>query len=154
MLRNEFPELMRKIKEELAEIVENMANEPIGHNHYISDGSYWYRPSRGDFTITDPVNQTSNYFQFKAEKHPMDEKYPHICFKCKKELEYLHAKIKALNKDFTEEQFKKLWKSNVIEFYCCTCYNEEFPTKNVREVLEDILTIEDLERIVSNMRSD
>ncbi len=57
----------------------------------------------------------------------MDEKYPHKCFSptCKKQLYFSHAFEQAHKEGFTEKQFKKIWKSNRVEFYCCDCYNEK-----------------------------
>lgn len=52
-----------------------------------------------------------------------DKKYPHICFKCKQKLQYKHALGKAKDKGYTEEQHKKMWKSAIVEYYCCRCYD-------------------------------
>lgn len=54
-----------------------------------------------------------------------DKKYPHICFECKQKLQYKHALGKAKDQGFTEEQHKKMWKSAVVEYYCCTCYDRK-----------------------------
>lgn len=54
-----------------------------------------------------------------------DKKYPHLCWKCKQPLQYNHALGKAKEKGFTEEQHKKMWKSAIVEYYCCNCYSRE-----------------------------
>lgn len=60
-----------------------------------------------------------------------DTKYPHICFQCKRPLQYEHALGKAFDQGFTVEQHKKMWKSAVVEYYCCNCYDRKKRTINV-----------------------
>lgn len=54
-----------------------------------------------------------------------DKKYPHKCFQCKQILQYKHALGKAQEQGFTEEQHKKMWKSAIVEYYCCNCYSRK-----------------------------
>jgi hypothetical protein len=45
---------------------------------------------------------------FKSEKHPMDQKYPHSCPKCKKELKFEHM----MQREFSPQNFYFIQKSN------------------------------------------
>ena len=62
------------------------------------------------------------------EKHILDIKYPHICFKCKKELSWVELFNANMNDFWSFNAYKgykilkKLWRSRDIEFYCCSCY--------------------------------
>ena len=53
-----------------------------------------------------------------------DTKYPHQCFECNSQLMYGHAMEKARKEGFTQEQFKEMWKSEYVEFYCCHCFQK------------------------------
>ena len=48
--------------------------------------------------------------------HEQDEKYPHICYKCKKKLKYPEAWTEIKKTGMTEEKFKHLWELEEIEF--------------------------------------
>lgn len=76
-------------------------------------------------------------------QHPMDRNYPHICFNpnCKKPLkwkEYVHSqgifsncpnlsirgRKRYVVKIFERyKYYKKLWRSKLVKFLCCSCYN-------------------------------
>lgn len=93
-------------------------------------------------------------------KSKIDEKYPHTCHRCKKELRFKELTNAHSNVDLEIEFFdnvlkryglhgdmiegsklekyfiskgrseykkymKQLWKSSVVEFYCCSCYEKE-----------------------------
>ncbi len=68
------------------------------------------------------------YTNTSTKKHGLDIKYPHVCFKCKKdlywvELFYANARSSFRGWDFkTYKKLKRLWRSKVVEFYCCKCY--------------------------------
>lgn len=78
-------------------------------NHIIDNGDYLF------LNNVDPPRGPEKY----------DKKYPHKCFLCKTPLQYRHALGKAKEQNFTEEQFKKMWKSEVVEFYCCRCFDRK-----------------------------
>ena len=70
----------------------------------------------------------------KIKKHPLDVKYPHVCFKCKTPIifgELFNANRR--NYEYGKLQFdiplyrrlKKLWKSHFVEFFCCTCHRKK-----------------------------
>lgn len=54
-----------------------------------------------------------------------DKDFPHQCFKCKQQLQYKHALGKAKQQGYTEKQHKKMWKSAIVEYYCCMCYERK-----------------------------
>lgn len=71
------------------------------------------------------------------KKHILDIHYPHKCHRCKKPLyweELYHANAftfiyrdyqpgTGLKWDFKAyKRLKKLWRSKVVQFYCCDCY--------------------------------
>lgn len=62
-----------------------------------------------------------------------DEKYPHICYKCKKKLKYSEAWTEIKKTGMTEEKFDHLWELEEIEFYCCFCYDKETRGSSTRE---------------------
>lgn len=82
-----------------------------------------------------------------VKPHPLDVKYPHVCFKCKKPLEW--TELLNVNRTIEFDQYgnivtfdmtiykrlKKLWRSQVIEFYCCECFNIK---ENYTNLLDDI----------------
>ncbi len=55
-----------------------------------------------------------------VKKSRIDEKYPHICFNCKRELRF--EEMCAVNTNKDKDHLKKLWKLEEIEFYCCSCF--------------------------------
>lgn len=71
-------------------------------------------------------------------EHPLDIKYPHKCYNCGdlilwKELliengvfrgsyKYIYTGKGYLDLFKKYKHLKKLWKSKVIQFYCCDCY--------------------------------
>lgn len=61
------------------------------------------------------------HYQINIEKHKLDKKYPHKCYKCKKDLHF--TELCAANMGYDEKQLKEWWKLEGIEFFCCTCYN-------------------------------
>lgn len=67
------------------------------------------------------LNECAAVVQHDTLENKYDKKYPHICYACKKPLQYKHALGKAKQQGFSEEQFKKIWKSEAVEFYCCFC---------------------------------
>jgi len=80
----------------------------------------------------------------KPKPHKMDVKYPHKCFGCKKDLkwaELLQANSVPLTGDDSGNirkrvDFKNMWKSEVIEFYCCSCFRKE-EYKNREDTIEN-----------------
>lgn len=73
--------------------------------------------------------QVRNY-SIKPKVHHLDKKFPHVCFKCKKELKFeeLFVANSSFINHFDMPLYRKLknwWKSRFIEFYCCECYNIE-----------------------------
>lgn len=62
-------------------------------------------------------------------KNKLDVDYPHKCFKCKKEL-YFEELCRA-NKNIDRKQLKDWWKSNIVEFYCCSCYRKKMNPNGV-----------------------
>ncbi len=74
----------------------------------------------------------SNDWHQNIKPHPLDKKYPHVCFECKKPLKFEEL-FQANTKDEYYKfggcfnmplyrRLKKLWRSQIIEFYCCNCY--------------------------------
>ncbi len=61
----------------------------------------------------------------------LDTKYPHVCFSCKKELKF--KELWNRNVSMGVKRLKKLWKSQVIEFYCCECFKKAEVDKLVEE---------------------
>ena len=77
--------------------------------------------------------------------HPLDTKYPHECYYCGRELyfkELLDRNAKITQKgirgirglkvsyDYAKyKHLKKLWRSKVVQFYCCRCYDERVKQK-------------------------
>ncbi|KKM15856.1 hypothetical protein LCGC14_1691830 [marine sediment metagenome] len=75
--------------------------------------------------------------------HPLDVKYPHICFNCKRGLKFeelFHANKREINQGLIAghhysdllkfdmplyRSLKKLWRSQVVEFYCCKCFTDK-----------------------------
>ena len=67
------------------------------------------------------------------EKHLLDINYPHVCFRCKKPIYW--RELFLANRERTKggrmlefnmplyRKLKKLWKSQIVEFYCCECFN-------------------------------
>ncbi len=59
----------------------------------------------------------------------LDIKYPHVCFKCKKKLKFKEL-FNANRKNCYSfdmplyRKLKKLWRSQVVEFYCCECFSD------------------------------
>ncbi|KKM14449.1 hypothetical protein LCGC14_1705990 [marine sediment metagenome] len=65
-----------------------------------------------------------NYNMPKPDK--MDVKYPHVCYGCHNKLKFSHLCSRNLKSDHSNEKhLKKLWKSAVVEFYCCECYGKQ-----------------------------
>lgn len=87
----------------------------------------------------------------KVRQHRLDVKYPHRCFKCKKPLLWLelydanvdHVVVRRVIYSFDShlpvrtyhclglkwnfkayKRLKKLWRSQVVEFYCCFCFKK------------------------------
>lgn len=59
----------------------------------------------------------------EPKRGALDEKYPHKCRGCNKELYF--AELLLANPELKPEYVKKLWKSQSVEFYCCSCYRKE-----------------------------
>ena len=67
-----------------------------------------------------------------TKPHPLDRRYPHSCFNCKRGLKFLELfQANTKNKYYRNggcfdmplyRKLKKLWRSKDIEFYCCTCF--------------------------------
>lgn len=91
--------------------------------------------------------------------HYMDNKYPHFCFNpnCEEPLEFMHAfkSYKAGNlffgDNFLDEQgyrkflffhkkhdydlkrqFRRIWKSEHVKFFCCACFNDNVIDMEIR----------------------
>ena len=74
----------------------------------------------------------------EVKQHPMDVKYPHVCFECHRKLfweELLETNILENLRNVREmryknyikyqekyKQLKKLWRSPYVQLYCCRCY--------------------------------
>jgi len=75
--------------------------------------------------------QSRDVFCVAVQKSEMDKKYPHKCFKCGRELKWLELlnTTQISNIDKSEEEYgewlRLLWCSNIIEFYCCNCFNRK-----------------------------
>lgn len=80
-----------------------------------------------------------------GKKHKYDEKYPHKCFnpKCSgprsSGLKYTEVLKHTLEveKDMTEEKFKKLWKLKAVRFYCCNCLGKFDPETGKKIRIKD-----------------
>lgn len=68
------------------------------------------------------------------EKHYLDVRYPHICFKCKTPVIFRELfNANRRNYEYGKLQFdmplyrrlKKMWKSRFVEFFCCTCHRKK-----------------------------
>jgi len=62
-------------------------------------------------------------FDNTYEWKDIDLRFPRLCMKCKTMLKYRQALIHATIKGFTEKEFKALWKCDIVEFLCCSCFN-------------------------------
>lgn len=84
----------------------------------------------------------------EIKQHPMDRHYPHICFKCKHDLIWRELVTRNIHWEFKRylitfkndikivslknwidnikqyRHLKQLWRSSVVQFYCCDCYDE------------------------------
>lgn len=62
----------------------------------------------------------------RSKPHILDNKYPHVCFECKRELKWVElytANCEDIRFNmYAYRKLKKLWKSQVVEFYCCNCF--------------------------------
>ena len=79
-----------------------------------------------------PRDDTLEWIGPPRPKHSnhLDIKYPHICFKCKRKLKFIE--LYGINREYSEafnmplyKRLKKLWKSEFVKFYCCTCFTME-----------------------------
>ena len=66
--------------------------------------------------------------KYMNHSNHLNTKYPHVCFKCKRELRFIE--LYGINREYSEafniplyKRLKKLWKSPYVEFYCCVCFN-------------------------------
>ncbi len=84
----------------------------------------------GTFVSTVGVDEMFNRVIWHSKKHILDINYPHSCFICKEALYW--EELFSVNMEIQEwsrgnyktyKQIKKLWRSQVIEFYCCNCFN-------------------------------
>ena len=92
----------------------------------------WMNGPRTSYDALDAAIHAMGVLPVK-EKHILDIKYPHVCFKCKKplfwsELYDANTKPISINEIFDGDykiykKLKNLWRSQVIEFYCCHCYD-------------------------------
>ena len=97
---------------------------PATSNNVVSREEGTFVTATGDeqLCVGDPV------IPFKP--HILDKKYPHVCFKCKKSLKFGELFMANRKDHYFNHRFdiplyrklKKLWRSQVIEFYCCECY--------------------------------
>ena len=91
--------------------------------------------------------------EIKKEKHELDKKYPHVCFGCKSELSWEelldrnislwrkevpigNTKLKTINID--TRYLEKLWKSCIVEFYCCGCFKFEQISNLLNESIKEL----------------
>ncbi len=110
------------------------ASDALLHSIYITSNNpnsmIWLR-LRDAMQPGDPIYVTHDSIWTHKTKHILDIKYPHVCFKCKKSLCW--KELYAANCDGivfnmpVYKRLKKLWRSKVIEFYCCECYADFFP---------------------------
>lgn len=68
----------------------------------------------------------------RKKEHILDINYPHVCHRCGKRLFWME--LYRANSIFTPvgdfktyKRLKKLWKSKIVEFYCCFCYKSVDP---------------------------
>jgi len=75
----------------------------------------------------------SSIFSYE-QSNKYDKEYPHKCFDCKQQIHFAHAWGKAREQNISKKQFVNMWKSEVVEFYCCYCFNkiEKIEKKNTR----------------------
>ncbi len=88
----------------------------------------------------EPVEISPSQAYGYYSKH-LDIKYPHVCFKCKDKLtfkelfdanrniygdnSYPPLSDQTINFDMPNyRKLKKLWRSQVVEFYCCECFTD------------------------------
>lgn len=101
-----------------------------------------------DFGFYVSINQGSGWEWIETPKpHILDTKYPHVCFKCKRELKFRelydanNVNEMIFYTPYMKEllgynvplyrKLKKWWKSRVIEFYCCQCFREKDDKKGI-----------------------
>ncbi len=91
---------------------------------------------RTPFTVTVVESLPQATYTSYKPKHILDIHYPHKCHKCKTPLywvELYHANVNhivynrardmSLQWDFKKyKELKELWRSKVVQFYCCECY--------------------------------
>ncbi len=88
------------------------------------DFQLFYYPT--DIFYGTPVTRAIVQGGLKKKKHILDRKYPHVCFECQTPLKFqelldANSCTAFLDVDMYK-RMKKLWRSRVIEFYCCLCY--------------------------------
>ena len=52
------------------------------------------------------------------------------CFKCKKEMNYIHYHRNNIS-EMSTLQLEKIWKSNHIQIFCCKCVPKNYSWKNI-----------------------
>ena len=103
-----------------------------------TSGEGWIVFERENEPIYDGETRVETCWGNHSNKpHPLDRRYPHVCFECKKPLKFeelFRANIYLYNPkhirrfdtiDFDMplyRRLKKLWRSQVIEFFCCNCF--------------------------------
>ena len=103
---------------------------------YFDQGAYFVITSDNDTiaivrwmnsprTNNDALDAMIHAVGVLEKRHILDIKYPHVCFKCKKTLYWseLYGRNRLYELDYKSyKKLKLLWRSQIIEFYCCTCY--------------------------------
>jgi hypothetical protein len=93
----------------------------------------------------------------QAQRIDLTRDYEHRCVACDSKLQYRHAWdkfeddwAKTANEEAEykglEDKFKKLWKSGVMQFICCTCFTKANQYDHVRKT-----QLKELEQTILNM---
>lgn len=100
----------------------------------------WRQEYESSFiTVTAAENLPQAVYTNPGNKHILDIHYPHKCHKCKTPLYWVELYNANATQTFTRynleyigrkhiwdfetyKRLKKLWRSEVIQFFCCDCY--------------------------------
>ncbi len=115
----------------LPDIIEKLAinGTPIDNIKLYNTESAPYKRYLPVYTCV-IINRIDRGFNCDVHLTALNLEYPlsnnnRFCLKCNCHIHYLYV-IRELLKKFDEETVDNIWNAEIIEFYCCNCYREEF----------------------------